>query len=76
MQKSMLKNPMSLGNFIKEAYLLPLDMPEEELSKSSGISMVTLKSILAGELSLTQEGAIKLSKVLGCSPQSLLSFKI
>ena len=63
-------NKMHPGEFILYAYMEPLNIQAAELSDRLNISPSTLSRIINKKMDLSYEMAIRLSKVLGRSPES------
>lgn len=65
-------NPPHPGEFIKEVYFDELNLKTSSVAKSLGVAPSTLHRILKKQSSISAQMAIRLSKVLGRSPQSWL----
>lgn len=65
-------NPMHPGVFIKRDYLEPFDISAKELACKLQVSESVLSSIVNAKGSVTPTMALKLSKVIGRSPESWL----
>lgn len=68
-------NPMHPGEFIKESYLIPLGIKQSRLAKYLKVSPKTVSRIIKGQASISAEMALKLSVVLGRSPESWLNLQ-
>jgi antitoxin HigA-1 len=68
-------NPPHPGEFIREVYLEPFGITGRQLSLKLGVSPSTLNRILKGNSGLSSEMALRLSKVLGRSPESWLAMQ-
>ena len=68
-------NPPHPGEFISEAYLVPLGISARELSRSLGVTPSTLQRLLRGHHRVSAEMALRLSRVLGRSPESWLALQ-
>ncbi|MHB0991340.1 MAG: HigA family addiction module antitoxin [Burkholderiales bacterium] len=68
-------NPPHLGEFIREAYLIPNNLSSRELSTKLGVATSTVSRILKGTNGISPEMALRLSKSLGRSPESWLSMQ-
>jgi len=64
--------PMHPGQFIKKVYLEPFQMGAKELAVSLQISESLMSRIINGKGGVTPLMALKLSKVVGRSPESWL----
>lgn len=62
---------MSVGEYIKGAYLEPLNLTYKDLAKSTGLSYSTVSMVFAGEYPLTLPIAVLFSKALGVSTEHL-----
>jgi len=68
-------NPPHPGKFIREVYLEPFGISSRQLAASLGISPSTLSRLLKGDSGISPEMALRLSKVLGRSPESWLAMQ-
>lgn len=65
-------NPMHPGEWLNETYLIPLEMPAYKVAEALGVAPSTFSRILNGKAPITADMAIRLSRVLGRSPESWL----
>ena len=65
-------NPMHPGAFIKRVYLEPNEIGSNELARKLKVSTGLVSRLVNGKTGLSSEMALKLSKVLGRSPESWL----
>lgn len=70
-----ISNPVHPGEYIKEMYLDDSDITDAELAKHLDISPSTLSRILSEKADLSIDMAIRLSKVLGRSPESWMNLQ-
>lgn len=68
-------NPPHPGEFILEVYLAPYDISVRQVAKYLGVSSSTLNRLLRSESNVSPEMALRLSKVLGRSPESWLAMQ-
>lgn len=68
-------NPPHPGEFIIEAYLQPYGISARELARRLDVAPSTLSRILKGRSRVTPDMALRLSKVLGRSPESWLAMQ-
>lgn len=68
-------NPPHPGEFIREVYLKPLGISARQLASSLRVSPSTLSRLLKGDSGISPEMALRLSKVLGRSPESWLAMQ-
>lgn len=68
-------NPMHPGVFIKRVYLEPFNVDAKELAKRLRVSESVISRILSAKSSITPTMALKLSKVIGRSPESWLAMQ-
>jgi len=66
-------NPPHPGEFISEAYLVPLGISARELSRR--VTPSTLQRLLRGHHRVSAEMALRLSRVLGRSAESWLALQ-
>ena len=65
-------NPMHPGAFIKRVYLEPNEIGSNELARQLKVSTGLMSRLINEKTGLSSEMALKLSKVLGRSPESWL----
>jgi addiction module HigA family antidote len=65
-------NPPHPGEFIKETYLLPFNLSERAVAERLGVSPSTFNRLIKENHSISPEMALRLSAVLGRSPESWL----
>ena len=65
-------NPMHPGIFIKRVYLTPNKIGSNQLARQLKVSTGIASRLLNGKMGISSEMALKLSKVLGRSPESWL----
>ena len=61
----MKRKPTTVGEVLKEEYLIPLKMKQKDLATLSGINPTTLRKIVQGRAKLNLENAMRLAKVFG-----------
>lgn len=67
--------PPHPGTFIQEVYLDPNALSCRELASRLGVAASTLNRILKGHSDVSPEMALRLSKVLGRTPESWLAMQ-
>ena len=68
-------NPPHPGEFIKEVYLEPYNLSSRKVAKNLGVSPSTFIRLLSGDSNVSPEMALRLSEVLGRSPESWLAMQ-
>lgn len=68
-------NPPHPGEFIREVYLQPHGISTRQLAVKLGVSPSTLSRLLKGDSGISPEMALRLSRVLGRSPESWLTMQ-
>jgi len=68
-------NPPHPGEFIRDVYLDPFDISSRQLASSLGVAPSTLSRLLKGDSGISPEMALRLSKVLGRTPESWLAMQ-
>ena len=68
-------NPPHPGEFIREVYLEPFGISARQLASSLGVSPSTLSRLLKGDNGLSPEMSLRLSRVLGRTPESWLAMQ-
>lgn len=64
--------PMHPGEFIKRVYLIPFNIASNELARKLQVSPGLISRLINGKTDISPAMALKLSKVLGRSPESWL----
>lgn len=65
-------NPMHPGAFIKRVYLEPFNIASNELARRLQVSPGLVSRLINGKTDVSPTMALKLSKVLGRTPESWL----
>lgn len=68
-------NPPHPGEFIVETYMKPFNVSCRQLSKHLNVAASTLNRVLKSQSGVSPEMALRLSKVLGRSPESWLALQ-
>ena len=68
-------NPPHPGEFIRDVYLEPFGISSRQLAASLGVSPSTLSRVLKGESGISPEMSLRLSRVLGRTPESWLAMQ-
>lgn len=68
-------NPPHPGEFISRTYLVPFNIGSEKLANHLNESQETVSKLLVGKSDITAELALKLSVVLGRTPESWLNMQ-
>jgi antitoxin HigA-1 len=69
-------NPPHPGEVIEGLYLEPFGVSVRTIAAQLGVSPSTLARVVAGKSAVTSDMAIRLSKVLGRSPESWLKLQM
>ena len=69
-------NPPHPGKFIRRTYLEPFQLSARQVASHLNVSSSTFSRIIAEDSRITPDMAIRLSKVLGRSPQSWLQMQL
>jgi addiction module HigA family antidote len=68
-------SPPHPGEFIREVYLEPFGISSRQLASSLGVSPSTLSRLLKGDSGISPEMSLRLSRVLGRTPESWLAMQ-
>lgn len=68
-------NPMHPGEFIKRVYLIACHIGSNELARNLKVSDGLVSRLINGKTDVSPAMALKLSKVLGRSPESWLQMQ-
>lgn len=66
---------MHPGEYISEAYLEPLGLSHTDLASRLNVSVSTISRIINGKADVSPSMALRLSHVLGRSPESWLAMQ-
>jgi antitoxin HigA-1 len=69
-------NPPHPGEVLEGLYLEPFDLSIRSLATQLGVSPSTLARLVSGESGVSPDMAIRLSKVVGRTPQSWLQMQV
>ena len=69
-------NPPHPGKFIRRTYLEPFAISSRQVAGHLGVVSSTFSRLVAEQSKVTPDMAIRLSKVLGRSPQSWLQMQM
>ncbi|MCE9980996.1 HigA family addiction module antitoxin [Leclercia adecarboxylata] len=70
-----LYDPVHPGEFIREMFMEPFEIPAAELADKLEVSQSTLSRLLNGKTDLSYEMALRLSKVIGRSAESWVNMQ-
>lgn len=70
-----IKNPMHPGEFLLEAFMKPFGISVKKMADGLGVSQSTVSRLINKKADLTAEMAIRLSVVVGRSPESWLNMQ-
>lgn len=68
-------NPPHPGEFIQEIYLKPYGLSSRFVARKLDVAHTTFSRLLHGKTHLSPEMALRISKVLGRSPESWLTMQ-
>ena len=68
-------NPPHPGEFIREVYIEPYGLSSRQVAKSLDVSPSTFIRLLNGDSNISPEMALRLSQVLGRSPESWMTMQ-
>ena len=68
-------NPPHPGEFIKETYLSPFNISQNEIADKLGVARSTFSRLIKGGSGISPEMALRLSKVIGRSPESWIAMQ-
>ena len=70
-----IKNPMHPGEFLLEAFMKPFGISVKKMAEGLVVSQSTVSRLINKKADLTAEMAIRLSVVVGRSPESWLNMQ-
>ena len=68
-------NPPHPGDFIEETYMIPCGLSCRYLAEQLGVAASTLNRIIKGQSGISPDMALRLSCVLGRTPESWLAMQ-
>ena len=68
-------NPPHPGEFIKETYLSPFAVSQNEMADQLGVARSTFSRLIKGDSGISPEMALRLSTVIGRSPESWVTMQ-
>ncbi len=69
------RQPVSVGEIIKEEYLAPFQITQEQLATAMGVSRKTVNEICNGRRAVTVDSALLLAKVFENTPDFWLNIQ-
>ena len=70
-----MKNPVHPGEYLKEAYMIPLKLTNQKLADAICVTPSTMSRLVSGKADLSVEMSMRLSKALGNSAQQWLNIQ-
>lgn len=70
-----LSNPIHPGEFLKDAYMEPMDMTVTELAEKLGVSKSSVSRLVTAKSELSYEMAIRLAKVFKRTPEGWMALQ-
>jgi len=67
--------PIHPGEVLREEFLKPFDISQNELASSIGVEVKSVNEIIAGKRSVTADPALRLAKYFGTSAQFWLGLQ-
>ena len=68
--------PVHPGEFLREEYLLPLDMSAGALAKNLGLPRTRIERIAKEEVGITPDTALRLGKYFNTTPEFWMNFQL
>ena len=69
------RRPVHPGEIIREEYLEPLNMTQQQLADAIGVTRVRINEIVLGKRSITPDTAFRLSKYFNTTPDFWLTLQ-
>ncbi|MFQ6676368.1 MAG: HigA family addiction module antitoxin [Fidelibacterota bacterium] len=70
------RKPTTPGEILKEEFLTPLGMTQQELADATGISRVRVNNIVNGKRSITPDTAFRLARFFDTTPEFWMSLQM
>ena len=67
--------PMHPGEVLREEFLVPLDLSAGALARTMGLPRTRIERIVAEEVGISADTALRLGKALGTTPQLWLNLQ-
>ncbi len=68
-------NPPHPGEFIRDTYLVPFNVSQNEIADKLDVARSTFNRLIRGDSGISPEMALRLSKVIGRSPESWITMQ-
>ena len=68
--------PTHPGDMLREEFLAPLQITDEELARRTGLSAETVSELVSGERGVTPDTALRLARFLGTTPEFWLNAQL
>ena len=70
------RKPTTVGEMLKEEFLLPLGLTQREFADHLGLEVKTINRLVNNKTSLTPTLALKISSALGTSPEFWMNIQM
>ncbi len=70
------RKPTTPGEILKEEYLIPLRLTQQELANAIGITRVRVNNIINGKRSITPDTAFRLARFFNTTPEFWISLQM
>lgn len=70
------RKPTAPGEILKEEYLVPLSMTQQQLANAIGITRVRINNIINGKRSITPDTALRLARFFNTTPEFWISLQM
>jgi len=70
------RRPTSPGEVLREEFLDPLDMSQEQLARAMGVSLQTVNLIVNGKRAVTADTAVRLGRALETSSEFWMNLQV
>jgi len=70
------RTPTTPGEILKEEYLTPLSLTQEQLAKHIGVSRITINKIINAKQGVTPDIALRLATFFNTTPEFWLNLQL
>lgn len=74
--KKRTRKPTSVGEMLKEEFLLPLGLTQKEFAEHLGMEVKAINRLVNGRTSITPLLALKMASALGTSPEFWMNLQM
>lgn len=74
--KNRIRKPTSVGEMLKEEFLIPLNLTQREFADHLGVEVKTINRLVNDRTSITPILALKIASALGTTPEFWMNLQV